>query len=359
VAGIPLTAVLPIILIASAFFNFIISGNKLSWGKLYPYYLMLLLSVCSFLNTMDYLISFGGLIKLMTALAIYLLVYNSVKTPEDVRKFLITILIAAVIPMLFGYYEYFTGTARSWGGVLGSQRITGMMGECNEYGEFLALTLVACLLLLKFTIKNRIWVYIAFISIILSLILGLNRGTWIALTIAIFLSSFIYIKKISLIQVMVLFSLIFLIFGGIVVSRFSELGTKNQYGGSNNTFQGRIQYWQKLTPIILESPLVGQGLGMSSFVAKKIGYAHNDYILLMLEIGIPAALLYFYFLIIQMKYFLNHRLDEYYWVYYLSLICTCYFAIISSVENIIFDGIVLPIYMVLIAIGHRMLQFEK
>ena len=78
IAGnIPLTAFLPVVLILTAFFNTLLR-NKYRFlpPNSLPIYLLLFFSILSFVNSINLLVSLGALLKILSGMAVYLLVYN-------------------------------------------------------------------------------------------------------------------------------------------------------------------------------------------------------------------------------------------------------------------------------------------
>jgi O-antigen ligase len=81
------------------------------------------------------------------------------------------------------------------------------------------------------------------------------------------------------------------------VSRFENLG--QEFAGQEET---RLSVWPGAVKLIRESPLVGNGLGsfpfaytafQTTFLTKFMNHAHNDYLELSADLGIPAAVALF------------------------------------------------------------------
>lgn len=361
-AGVPLTAIFSVILIIMAYFNGLFRPDHTLRNKqLWPLYLLLLLSTLSFLNTTDYMISLGGVLKLLTAIAMYILVYNSVWDEKDVKKILLAYVICTIIPMLFGYYQYVTGTGHAWKAVYyAGKRIDSFLGEWNEYGIFLCMALAAGLMYLNLNISRnrRLMVICAMGSMLASLMLSLNRGSWISLTLGVVIASLVFYRRVKLQWLVGVVLVITLMFGGVIYKRFVELEQTTEIGASQNTLKGRIEGWRELWPMIKAHPLTGNGLDVSSRVTKKetgqAFFPHNDYLRMALEAGIPASLLYILFIVIEIFRAFRRRNDTSTWpVNYALLITTVYFLVISAVQNISMNVIIFPMFMGLLAIGHK------
>jgi O-antigen ligase len=84
---------------------------------------------------------------------------------------------------------------------------------------------------------------------------------------------------------------------GPIVSRFQNVGEEYSLGGPS-----RVAIWRDALPLIQHHPLVGTGLGtfpiaytsgQTSFLGQFVNHAHNDYLELAADLGIPAALVLF------------------------------------------------------------------
>ena len=84
---------------------------------------------------------------------------------------------------------------------------------------------------------------------------------------------------------------------GPIVSRFQTVNEEYSLGG-----QSRLSMWRDALPLIKEHPWLGTGLGtfpisytggQTAFLGRFVNHAHNDYIELAVDLGIPAALILF------------------------------------------------------------------
>jgi O-antigen ligase len=361
--GIPLTSLFSILLIvfglAVAVFK---RGSRLIPPNIVPLYLLVCFSSLSFLNTLDYAMSFAHILKILGALAMYLIVYDGIQSMADARKFLVSLLLASIVPMIFGFYQYYTGTghAHQEGGIYAGHRIDSLLGEYNAYGEFLAIEICAALMLLfdESGRSRRPLLFFCLLLMIISLFLSLNRGTWISLTAACLFAFALFRKTVGLRQVMIVFLVLGICFSGIILRRFDELGQKGDWS-DKNTFAGRVRYWQAALPLVLEHPLVGLGIGTSTLVSRhylNAGNAdpHNDYLRMALETGIPGAVFYLMFLAMEMISCMRRAsLKTLGFINVPMLIAVVYFCIISATQNIIYNVIVFPMFLALVALARK------
>lgn len=84
---------------------------------------------------------------------------------------------------------------------------------------------------------------------------------------------------------------------GSALGRFGSIG--NEYVSSNDS---RLSLWRDTARLVITHPLIGTGLGsfpvaftavQSTFLGKFVNHAHNDYLELASDLGIPAAILFF------------------------------------------------------------------
>jgi O-antigen ligase len=84
---------------------------------------------------------------------------------------------------------------------------------------------------------------------------------------------------------------------GPIVSRFQTVNEEYSLGG-----QSRLSMWRDALPLIKEHPWLGTGLGtfpiaytggQTAFLSQFVNHAHNDYLELAADLGIPAALTLF------------------------------------------------------------------
>jgi O-antigen ligase len=104
---------------------------------------------------------------------------------------------------------------------------------------------------------------------------------------------------------------------GPIVSRFQTVNEEYSLGG-----QSRISMWRDALPLIKHHPWLGTGLGtfpiaytsgQTAFLNQFVNHAHNDYLEIAGDLGIPAALILFasiiFILVHTMRSFLSGERD--------------------------------------------------
>ena len=362
-AGIPIAGVLAVLLIAIGFCHAVFrKESALLIPNVIPLYVLTFFSSLSFINTMDYATSISHVLKILTGIAVYLLVYNSITSKEDGKKVLYAIVIAAIIPMLFGYYQYLTATGHAWKEreyMIGT-RIDSVFGEFNAYGIFLCLGICATMMLfLQEQGKLRKWLFVGLMSsMVVSLFLSLNRGSWIAFSFALLVGFIFYRKKVKARWFIIAGISISIFFSATIIQRFQELNVRTPWGTTKDTFSGRIEHWKEIIPLSGKHPVVGYGIGTASLVTLKYfgneQVPHNDYLRIAFEVGIPAALLYVFFLLRELAANIKRTFDERNWfVNFPMLVAITYFCVISLTQNIVYNVVNFPLLLTLMGVSRK------
>lgn len=357
VGSFPIAGGMSLILALTAF------GSKL-WRDQYVLFtrqllpLKLLLYFCclSFINTPSLIDSVSHILKIFSGVSLYILVFNAVNRDQDVDLILWLYLISALIPMVYGYYQFITCTGHAWKGPsYTGRRVDSILMEYNAYGEYICINICAAMMLIfrKKRWKQRIIVSLIFISLLVSLILSLNRGSWICLLIAIIAAGMFYRQRINLALAFGICLVVLLMASPLIYERFMELTVTSEWG-SKNTLEGRMGAWTALVPVIKKHPFIGGGVGaIVPITMRDLGYSlipHNDYARLTAEAGIFSLLCYIWF---YMEIILGNIMKNRYHLWQLGypvLVASMYFATISFFQNTIQNVIVFPMFTGLVAL---------
>ncbi|MES9874996.1 MAG: O-antigen ligase family protein [Candidatus Sedimenticola sp. 6PFRAG7] len=359
-AGLPISAT---VTLAVIFVGTVSTLFKRNWrfipDKSHLFGLLLILAFISAAFSFDYRASVIGFTKLLTAWFIFNMAYNSTRTHEDARKLLYAVSIGAIIPLAIGFYQVGTGNYQMFHSPK-IDRINSVFGVGNAYGIYLSsITAAAAILLIDSVGRRKKTIMAGFLgAVLVSQVLALNRGTWIALIVGFIVAAVKYRRFIKIHWIALGALIMALFFVDIIVERFDDLSNRDNYY-QRNTFEGRIEHWKEIIGLIENRPISGYGVGTSGVVTTKfLGQSvapHNDYILIALEMGLIAALLYFLFLLRIAAYFFFRPIVPELWIYNFSLIMlSIYFIIISSTQNVIFNVINFPLFLTMLAIGIKM-----
>ena len=341
----PFTAVM---LVGIMFYLLTRKGFKIAPYNTVPLYAITFLSLLSLAFSINLFLTLNQLIKFISAISIVLLVANTSTSKKNIINIYKGIVFSSLIPMLYGYYQYFT---RQGHVVLGehTDRVTSFFGFANLYGIYLAL-IMFCTLIIYVEEDRRKWkrIYgIILLSLIVSTILALNRGTWISITLGLILAAPFYKKHLNIKYFIYVFAIIGIAAAGIMIKRFLEL---EDHRMGANTFNDRLNMWHLIFQSLPNIPFLGYGAGTARQVMEELFnislVPHNDYLKLLLEIGYLGPLLYVIFLFKELYSNVGTRhLSSAWHVNYFTLAMIIYWIVISFAQNIYHDVVMFPIFL--------------
>lgn len=347
-------------------FVWLISGKikKILVPNFLPLYILIFVGSLSFINSPSLSISLAHLIRLISWISLGVIVYNAISHRKDVVKVLAAISYSSIVPMIFGYYQYFLkrGTIDP---VTGPYRASSVF-TVDSWGIFLCFSIFATLFLYieskKMGMRKISMSCIPiFVSLLVSLGLTYHRGSWIALTLSIILILLMTRKLKLLLLFSVIASIIAIGFHDEIIDRFSDLFVKRQYGF--NSLEARFILWKSTIALLPNHFLIGHGLGCGKEILTMSGslsmVPHNDYLRLLLEVGVLGFLLYFLMLVgeiftsFKMFKYKNLRLET-------SVLfgCLTYFILISATQNIMYDVINMGLMVSLLSVMKKRTMLE-
>lgn len=323
---------------------------KLEWYE-WAYLLFCVIGTISALQTGVSLVAI--VFQLRKFLTMYLLFYGVkrlVWDNMDVDRILKIIISVATLLSLHGFVEKLSQRQwlipRTWmEGFISpanAERIYGLLGNPNSMGLFMAVSIVASLVLLRTTSK-RVW-YIPLALSVGTFLLSFSRGSWIAIVIAVIVYLALARKKGMLKQVIIGvaagYVLVFLPINfadGFIVSNFGdqieqraiEINKGSTLGGrfgssfneetlSRSANTGRLFFVKKGIEVLKDYPMIGTGfatfgdsaaLVYSSPIYEKYGlkgiydymgrdfYSDNQYIQVIAQTGVIGTIVFAVFLL--------------------------------------------------------------
>ncbi|GBG56493.1 exopolysaccharide biosynthesis protein [Sporomusaceae bacterium FL31] len=268
--------------------------------------IFILISAASILVSPDRNFSFYNYYHLMGRyIFIYYLVINNVQSLEQIKRLVWTVLASAMVVTGYGFYQYFHGvdiSAFQW--VDGEQfpdlkvRVFSTLKNPNLLAGFLVMIMaLVCGLGCKAReMKNRLLFLFLFILFGACLGLTYSRGAWISVGFVIALYGVLYNKRILWLLLLVPVAL-YLAHDGFterLMSIFNPTDTSSTL---------RIALWESTVAMIVDKPLLGIGWGAYWLVYPQydffiqdatttIFHAHNMYLNIAAEIGIPGLLVF-------------------------------------------------------------------
>lgn len=259
------------------------------------------------------------LFRLLIYVGVYLLIVNNIKSRQQIRQIVMTIIITGISIAFLGLLQYLSGSGKIFW--LYDIKRTGFFGTFSNQDHFacymaMIIPLVMGLLIteylqyarinpkleIRYAILNanhRIFFYVFAIVIMLaSLFFARSSGGAFSMMLSFFLLIGIMLcrkrlRKISWIVVPILIiTLGMLLWIGIhpVIEELS-----NSVDIENSSLKARIEFWKDTISAIKHFPVFGSGIGVFPFIYPQystltyfafVNHAHNDYLELMLETGL-------------------------------------------------------------------------
>lgn len=281
-----------------------------------PVYIpMILYGIIIFIGTITSINPVGSFRDLTIHLASLGLVFVMVNTINKLEEFnvIVTLVVfSATIVALIGLYQYVVGVPidASWIDVENNPdikaRVYSVFGNPNVLAEYLIMIIPLSISLLWYSKKIHKKVIFLGTSgvLIMALVLTLSRGGWIGFA----FSALIFIL---LVEKRLLLSIIPISLGGVlflpqsILHRIISIGN---LADSSNAY--RLKMWEIALDIIKDNPLAGVGLGHLPFKQTFEMYirtmptyhAHNTYLEIAAELGIPGLIAFLFLLFVVFKY---------------------------------------------------------
>jgi putative inorganic carbon (hco3(-)) transporter len=238
---------------------------------------------------------------------IYLLIQSVLTTGREKERALYVFLAGAVCVAAYGFLQYANAagmaadmTAQSWVDPerfpLLKRRMYSTLENPNLFGAYLVMiiSLLSAFLLMEKEKKKKIFFSLILLVLLLCLALTYSRGAWLSLGAIVLGLTFFYDKRFGLLFLLIPIVLAF--YHGQMVERFLSL-----FSGEDTSVGLRFALWESTMAMIEEHPLLGIGWGTyflaypeyNFFIQDEhvlIFHAHNMYLNMPAEVGIPGGL---------------------------------------------------------------------
>ena len=182
-------------------------------------------------------------------------------------------------------------------------RLGGPLGESNQYGAFLALTLPAIVALVWDAHTKKPLAYFACVVSILALMASGSRGSYVGLFLgsafaAFYLRSFITLRQIALAMTVSILAIVAVIAIFLTTDPFGDLLDRFIEKSSGDAFSissGRSEIWATTIERMLEHPLsfvTGFGFDAYDHMRGFRANTHNSYLNILFNLGFPAVIIY-------------------------------------------------------------------
>ncbi|MBI5184110.1 MAG: O-antigen ligase family protein [Nitrospinae bacterium] len=224
-------------------------------------------------------------LKKLVQIFIFFMFLNNLKGPDQIRRLLYVIFIAAGLTGLYACFQSFE---------YGLSLSTRAEGTMSVYVTFGALMMVNALMVLsflffEFNLKKNWWLVPVLIVNLTGLALSLTRSTWVGFLLGLSILIFLKNKRLFMI-VPVLLAVAVMAFPGQVGHRFKSI-----FDPTDPTRISRIDMWKMGIKVFKDYPLTGTGYYTLSEVfenyrvkakQKKVGGLHSNFFQIITDAGI-------------------------------------------------------------------------
>lgn len=242
--------------------------------------------------------------KTVQAVFLFVLTEISFTTPGRSHWFLRAFFAAVLVLCADAFWQMFTG-ADLFKGILLSEgtRLSASFHHANGLGGYLLLALFPCAALAAWR-RSFLWVMcLLFIAAVFGL--SFSRGAWLGGVAGVLILVFLCRRSgLFLLGLFVLSAAVFLPLmihkRGVSLLADTEGSVNVVAALKKMNGMGRKAYWRDALRIIADQPLTGTGLNTYTQVIKKYtvknqNYAHNCYLQMAAELGLPGVLAFFWF----------------------------------------------------------------
>lgn len=308
-------------------------------------------SILSLIYSVDRLESFKMIIRLLNFLFLFIVAYHYFfKNPENKKLYLKTILIVYLFPFLYGLFQALMQT--NFIGYEDYNRLNSTYFHPNAFAFnlfFLFMILIILLFQLKKSSKKK-YLKIYLLVVFTLILLTLTRSVWIGLGVFILALLLIYGRK-YLLKIGVIFLVLMFVF--LVLTNYTSL---KYYDWDNisiirrthtstfllSSWEWRIKMWKEMSTYVAQSPLIGHGINTYRYLREKqiynpieSTYAHNDYLKILIELGVVGLLLYLNLIFQALKKIWQKYKNNQQAKYLISFLGILILFLIGGVDNIL------------------------
>ena len=237
---------------------------------------------------------------------LYWLSISYIKTHKDLYGALSVFLVAAFFVSLYGIYQYFYGSTlltSEWTDTeyfpTLNNRVFSTLSNPNILASFLVTAIAISLggILAKIKLRWQGLLILLALTSVVCLVFTFSRGAWISLLVVILMISIVFNYKVLYFFIPATVLTGFLA-KDIIIERFLSA-----FQGADTSSTMRLAMWESTVAMIENNPLLGIGWGSYRFVYHEydffindpnviIYHAHNMYLNIAAELGIPAFLVF-------------------------------------------------------------------
>jgi O-antigen ligase len=268
-----------------------------------PLVLLLILAAGSWFISIYEEATFWALLRLLLYIIAFYLAVEATASRSQTRMLLITLLGMGTLISIVGLIKYFGGPVPSFW-VYGKQgQLNSTFVNRNHFAGYLEMVFALGLgfTLCRPFIRTLIWSSCLFL-ILMALLFSMSRGGWMATLCSLLFMGILFFRQKGVSKVKIRLATVALILiaglsflgSNLMFQRFQSLGNSEE-----PSLVSRVSVWEGSGQLIRENPLRGTGLGTfpwSFAPVRPAGLtlrwreAHNDYIHIATEMGLPVLI---------------------------------------------------------------------
>lgn len=343
-----------------------------------PFLLLFLISIASFINTIDYNASFRGLTKLLQNAFMFLVCAEEIKDRRHIRRIVLSVILGASLASVDALWQVSFGRDFIRGNELivniGLKRATAAFPDANVLGVYLSAITPLIIGLSLYYYRGAKLLPMLFVSLLalIGIVLTFARGTALALYLSILLISIFRKDKV----VSGILLALLLVFPIIMPQNIKDWAKSINYNPAFFMFNAdRISIYKNTVNMIKHHPFIGVGVNTYSknYLKYKLPepenartgdsmYAHNHFLQMAGEIGLAGLgiFLWLLFALFRKNISIYKNLkDNYYRVLSLST-CACLFAFLFNglTETSLYYSRVAMIFWYLIGFSFALDRFK-
>lgn len=233
-----------------------------------------LCSLISSLHSVQIQHSLGTIVRdYLAYFTIFFCMVNTIQGQEQIRRTVKAMLITCGLVCAYGVYGYYTGIA------IREERLVATFEYHARIAKYISLFLpiAVCLFFHYKSVLTRLYLGVLIIVCSFSLILTMNRTSWVAVLVTMFFICFAAQKKLLLCIVVGVCTLIAIILPAKFITHAKTITQVNKFFGShkNNILGDRVLCWKASIAIIQDHPWLGIGPGKKNFRSVYQQYAET------------------------------------------------------------------------------------
>lgn len=246
------------------------------------------------------------IVRLGSLLGLFFVAQVMIRQEQDFRTVISGLLLGLVLPSAVGFFQVLTGNGLTFAESV--NRAYGTFGHPNVFAFYLVLTIFTILGLYA---HGKRYTGIHPITVVLFTVLLLltqTRGAWLGLVVGLGFVGLVRYRQALVVGSIVLLTILVILpllsasltSAGIDIKRQPIIGQLVERQLNTSSFDWRVEVWDDMKDRFFERPLFGFGLGsfptlrqlqVFDVYDQGIG-AHNDYLRLLVELGLIGCVLY-------------------------------------------------------------------